>query len=197
MCLQTWTHLLHRLTVTFWRLLGFFSISQIWIKVPFVEIHMKTMKRRGGKNPRLCRNPGHNKKEEDRRSPLSNSEILVYWAAPSGRWRREFGWHIESLAPIWAEKGLEVEGETPRTEERFAQDEGEGESQRRSGLRGETCSGFTTAPRALVGHHHGCWWSHSNICIYPVRGFSRAWRLLEAKTQSPEGPLKPSENIPS
>lgn len=32
----------------------------------------------------------HRQKEEDLRSPRSNSEILVYWAAPSGRWMREF-----------------------------------------------------------------------------------------------------------
>lgn len=125
----------------------------------------------------------HRQKEEDLRSPRSNSEILVYWAAPSGRWMREFSWHIESLAPIWGEKeaGGGGWGGALRTEEKVAKEAGEGESQQRSGGKRATCSGVTITPRARAGHRRGCWWAHSNICIFAVRGLSCVCRSLKPR----------------
>lgn len=129
----------------------------------------------------------HRQKEEDLRSPRSNSEILVYWAAPSGRWMREFSWHIESLAPIWGEKeagggwgGGGVGGRWGQRR-RLQRRRERGNHNKGPGVRGLTCSGFTITPRSRAGHHQGCWWAHSSVCIFAVRGLSRVCSSLKPR----------------
>lgn len=62
------------------------------MKAPFIEIQLKRMKRTKQKS-QITEEPWlqhRQKKRKIEEVPRSNSEILVYWAAPSGRWRREF-----------------------------------------------------------------------------------------------------------